>query len=270
MKTLIIGKNSNLTYHLAQNIDNVISISAKEISTDISLLSKYKSEKINIIFNNFQSSLLLNNLEYPSQYVSNAIYTTAKVLEYFKGCEINKIIYTSSSSVYGNNILCKESDEVKPLNLHAALKIANEQLIEKFSQENNIEYTITRIFNMYGGNDNFSIISKIIKAVQTDGKIKLINNGNAIRDFIYIDDVVEIYKKLLSTKINKVNIGSGKGISIRILLDFLSIRGISLKITNISKKELQVSTADITDLSKIIDTESFLDVQSYLVKELKL
>lgn len=46
---------------------------------------------------------------------------------------------------------------------------------------------------MYGGNDNFSIISKIIKAYKNNEEL---NNGNAIRDFIHIEDVVDIYSKI--------------------------------------------------------------------------
>ena len=222
MHSIIIGKNSNLSIHLSAKLDNCVVVSARDVYSDINILSSFKDKKINIIFNNFQPAVELNSLTSSTQYINNSIVSTAKVLEYFEKSNINKIIYTSSSSVYGNNILCSEDDELKPMNLHASLKVANEKLIEKFSIEHKIDYTIARVFNMYGGDDNFSIISKIIKAVKNNEQITIVNNGNAIRDFIHIDDVVDIYIRLLEIKDIKIlNVGTGNGTSIKNIIDFL-------------------------------------------------
>jgi UDP-glucose 4-epimerase len=193
------------------------------------------------------------------------------VLDHFKGSDINRIIYTSSSSVYGNNILCNEIDELKPMNLHSSLKVANEKLIEKFCNDNKIDYTIARIFNMYGGDDNFSVISKIIKSYQTNEELTIVNNGNAIRDFIYIDDVVDIYKKLLDIKNLKIiNIGTGNGSSIKNILDFLVNNGVNVKIKNIFRDELKTSTADIRLLDERVNKENFTEIEDYLKKKLIL
>lgn len=273
MINLIIGKDSNLSIHIVDKIENSISISSRDISKNIDILSKYKNETINIIFNNFQQSISLNNFESLDQYIINSIGNTAKILDYLNNnsININKLIYTSSSSVYGNNILCNENDELKPLNLHASLKVANEKLIEKFSVENSIDYTVVRIFNMYGGDDNFSIISKIIKAYKNNEELNIVNNGNAIRDFIHIDDVVEIYSKLLNIKdIQILNIGTGNGNSIKNILDFLSNHNIKIKTKNIQKDELKISTADISKLKKLLKKEEFFEVENYLKKELDI
>jgi UDP-glucose 4-epimerase len=268
IKTLIIGKNSNLSDKLLQTIGHSCSISSRELDRDIELLSEYKDTKINLIFNNFQSSTQLNNLQNSTQYISNAILITAKILDYFSDTDIEKIIYTSSSSVYGNNILCKESDEVKPMNLHASLKVSNEKLIQKYSTDNNIDYTIARIFNMYGGDDKFSVISKIINASKSNEELTIINNGNAIRDFIHIDDVVSAYSVLLDTKGTKiVNIGTGEGSSIKNILDFLTIHDIKLHIKNLSRDELKISTADNSLLKEITKKQDFIKVEEYLKKE---
>ncbi|MBU0633202.1 SDR family oxidoreductase [bacterium] len=232
-------------------------------------MSKYRDDKINIIFNNFQTATQINSLENASEYIMNSILVTANVLEYFNKTSINKIIYTSSSSVYGNNILCNEKDEVKPMHLHASLKVANEKLIEQYCDEHNIDYTIARIFNMYGSNDRFSIISKILDAFCNYKELTTVNNGNAIRDFIHIDDVVSVYLQLLNTQNVKIlNIGTGNGSSIKNILDFLSNNGMRISTKNILKDELKASTADIRLLSQIVDTSDFIDVQEYLKKEL--
>lgn len=268
---LIIGKNSNLSVELSKKLANCILISARNILINSDVLEKYRTQNINVIFNNFQPAINLGRLDNASKFINNSINTTAIVLDYFKETNINKIIYTGSSSVYGNNILCNENDELKPMNLHASLKVANEKLVEKFCIENSIDYTIARIFNMYGGDDNFSIISKIIKAYKNNEELNIVNNGNAIRDFIHIEDVVDIYSKILDKKDIKIlNIGSGNGSSIKNILDFLNNHNIKIKTKNIQREELKISTADISKLKELLKKDTFFEVEDYLKKELNI
>lgn len=273
-KVFIIGKGSNLSSFLSKKIINSKLISSREILTNIEELNVLKDNlPINIIFNNFQPATKLNEFFNLENYVVNSILTTSKVLDFIKNNQIvvNKIIYTSSSSVYGNNILCNENDELKPMNLHASLKVANEKLVEKFCIENSIDYTIARIFNMYGGDDNFSIISKIIKAYKNNEELNIVNNGNAIRDFIHIEDVVDIYSKILDKKDIKIlNIGSGNGSSIKNILDFLNNHNIKIKTKNIQREELKISTADISKLKELLKKDTFFGVEDYLKKELNI
>jgi UDP-glucose 4-epimerase len=217
-KIIIIGKNSNLSNHLKNKLQNSKVISSREISRNIKILSKYKNQKIKLIFNNFQPATKLNLMSNSKTYIENSIGITSKILNYLllNNFKIKKIIYTSSSSVYGDNIYSTETDQVKPLNLYASLKIANEKMIKNFCTEKKIDYTISRLFNMYGGNDKFSIISKIFLAIRFNKELMIVNNGNSIRDFIHIDDVVNIYIKLLDIKnIRILNIGTGVGRSIK-------------------------------------------------------
>lgn len=273
-KVFIIGKGSNLSSFLSKKIINSKLISSREILTNIEELNVLKDNlPINIICNNFQPATKLNEFFNLENYVVNSILTTSKVLDFIKNNQIvvNKIIYTSSSSVYGNNILCNENDELKPMNLHASLKVANEKLVEKFCIENSIDYTIARIFNMYGGDDNFSIISKIIKAYKNNEELNIVNNGNAIRDFIHIEDVVDIYSKILDKKDIKIlNIGSGNGSSIKNILDFLNNHNIKIKTKNIQREELKISTADISKLKELLKKDTFFGVEDYLKKELNI
>lgn len=271
-KVFIIGKGSNLSSFLSKKIINSKLISSREILTNIEELNVLKDNlPINIIFNNFQPATKLNEFVNLENYVVNSILTTSKVLDFIKNNQIkvNKIIYTSSSSVYGNNILCNENDDLKPMNLHASLKVANEKLVEKFCIENSVDYTIARIFNMYGGNDNFSIISKIIKAYKNNEELNIVNNGNAIRDFIHIEDVVDIYSKILDKKDIKIlNIGSGNGSSIKNILDFLNNHNIKIKTKNVQREEIKISTADVSKLKELFNKDEFLSVEDYLKKEL--
>lgn len=273
--TLIIGKRSNLSKKLFDKLDNSILVSSHDIENNMNNIFKdYKNNVINIIFNNFQSSILLNDNSDFNDYITKSILNTSKILTFLiaNNIKINKVIYTSSSSVYGNNKFCSESDQVKPVNLQGALKIANEELIKRFCVNHNISYTITRIFNMYGGNDNFSIISKIKNAYLNNEELNIINDGMGIRDYIHIDDVVEVYKILLENT-NKIpqtlNIASGNGKKLFDILNILNKNKIYINTNNIQREEINVSIANIELLSKIVNVEEFVDVKDYLLYEVK-
>ena len=272
--TLIIGKRSNLSNRLFDCLGNSILISSKDIADNIDILFEYTNNKLNIIFNNFQASTLLNNNIGYDEYIVKAILNTSKILTYIqnKKIKINKIIYTSSSSVYGNNGYCTESDSVNPISLQASLKIANEELIKRFCYINKIRYTIVRLFNMYGGNDKFSIVSKIQNAYFHHEKLNVINNGNAVRDYIHIDDVVRIYIKLLNKSDNipsVLNVAKGEGQRLLDILNDLSNKGIKVQTNNIIKNEILTSIANVSKLNTLINTNDFVDVKNFLNNEIK-
>ena len=271
--TVIIGKNSNFSILLNQSINDSILISTLSVEDELGLISFNEYDSINIVFNQFQKSTMLYDLQEPLEYLNRSIISTSIVLEFIKkhNLKINKMIYTSSTSVYGNNTHCSEQDDLNPKSLHASLKISNEKLIELYSKENNINYSIVRVFNMYGGDDSFSVISKIISAYKNNKEINLINNGEAIRDFIFIEDAIYIYKKLLfeENTIKIINIGTGIGKSVLFILDYLRKNGINVAFKSTSRDELMVSISDNKLLQKFLGGYDFLRVEEYIYKELE-
>jgi nucleoside-diphosphate-sugar epimerase len=213
---------------------------------------------------------MLNNITNPKKYITDSIYLLSSILEDIKILEmknISKIIYTSSASVYGNNPRCKESDIPSPQNLYGSLKFSSEKLLESFCATMEIDYTIARIFNMYGGDDHFSIISKILQSAQKQDPITVVNNGQAIRDFVHIDDVVKTYITLLQKKdIHCVNIANGVGISIQSIIDSIEKTGIILQKEYINRNEINTSIASVDLLSNCIDIDSFIQVDDYVTK----
>jgi len=271
MINVIIGRRSNLTQKLLSVLNNSLAISSSSIMKEMDNID-WKSHSVNLIFNQFQPATKLNDLTLPTDYIDNAIGSTAKVLEFIKSrsIDINKIIYTSSSSVYGNNKSCHENDVSAPVSLHAVLKIANEKLVSNFCQDIGIDYTIARLFNMYGGDDNFSIVSKIINCFKHDQTLTLVNDGQAIRDFIHIDDVVNIYCRILATQnLPIVNIASGKEESVMSILNHLKNNQIILKTNNIVLDEISISIANNSKLLSTIGEYHFLNVKEYIANHIK-
>ena len=120
MKTIIIGKRSNLSKKLFNVLDNCILVPTSDIENNISsLIQLVGNDEINLVLNNFQTSTHLYDNTNFVDYINKAILNTAKVLKFLieNNIIIKKLIYTSSSSVYGNNKFCSESDDGTPLAL---------------------------------------------------------------------------------------------------------------------------------------------------------
>jgi len=273
-RTLIFGSRSNLSYQLKKHIKNSELISSDMVLNNKNYLEKFKfCNKINIIINSFYPASKLTNYSQPEIYIQSSILTLAIVLDHIKRFQLNigKLLYSSSASVYGVNSLCNESDVLMPLSLYSSLKITCEKLIEGFCNEMNIDFIIARVFNMYGGNDNFSVISKIINASLLKKTLHLVNNGISVRDYIHIDDVVNCYKLMLKSNANGViNVGSGKGNSVKSILEFLKVKGIKeINIKNHKKVKVETSVANINKLSDIVDCNNFIDILDYIALEVK-
>ena len=269
--TIVIGKDSNLSNHLIGKLNNSTVVSSRDIMSDVNVLSKYKDQEINLIFNNFQPAIKLNEMVNAEEYTMNCIGVTSKILNYCLtgNIKMNKIIYSSTAAVYGDNKCSVETDELKPSSLHASLKASNEKLIEKFCVDNKIDYTIVRLFNMYGGNDEFSIISKILLAIRKNNELTIINNGNSIRDFIHVQDVADIYVKLIDIKNVKVlNIGTGIGKSVKNIIKSCKKYNANISTKNIFLNEIKTSTANIEILSKLLNKKSFIQIEDYIKQEL--
>jgi len=269
MLNIIVGKRSNLSQKLASKIKNCTVISSSSISEELEDIDWHAHEQVNLILNQFQPATKLNDLTFPTEYIANTIGDTASILEFIKvrRVNVNKIIYTSSSSIYGNNESCHENDTPAPINLHATLKAANERLVIKFCQDMSIDYTIARIFNMYGGEDRFSVVSKIISSFQNNKILTLVNDGKSIRDFIYIDDVVNTFKEILLVKnLPIINIASGKGSSVASILNLLKDKSFIVEVNNIILDEISVSVADNSKLISILGDYRFKDIDKYILE----
>jgi len=270
IETFIVGARSNLSNELQKAIKNSTLV---ESSNTVSLMESLieKDQSFNLILNNFQPARFLNSFESLSSYIDLSISLTAKIFDLIskKPFLLKKIIYTSSSSVYGENHCCNESDIAIPSNLHSSLKLANEMIVSNICDKNNIDYTITRIFNLFGGKDNFSIISRIINAHQNTETLTIVNDGNAIRDFIHIKDVVNAYKVILKTpQIHLINIGSGNGRTVKAIISYMKNNGMKILTKNIYMEEINVSISDNSLLKKILPTNyKFESVFDFLSKE---
>ena len=268
---VIFGERSNLSTSLSLILDDVMLISGRNANQ----LLKYQQagKKINVIINSFQRNTALNDLSNSRQYVERTLGDLSNIIDVLIEMRdsIGVVIYTSSASVYGENSCCYEEDIVHPDSLYSTLKISSEIMVKNYLTNYNINYIIARVFNMYGGNDSFSIISKIINSYLNDKKLHLVNDGKSVRDFIHISDVCQIYKKLLKTSYcGVINVATGRGYSVKNIIKTLHNHSINFAIDNVVRDEIKGSVASIIKLETIIEHYDLIDVNDYILEKLSL
>ncbi len=158
-----------------------------------------------------------------------------------------------------------------PIDMHGALKFACEQLVYFYLSKYKIEYTIARVFNIFGGKgDAFSMIFRIIDAYLSQKKIRVFNKGHALRDYIHVDDVVSSYQRLLTLNgIPIINIASGQGTSVNTLLTALQRKGILFDTEYVNYvNEISVSVASVKLAEKYLGQFYTTSVFSYLEQQL--
>ena len=135
------------------------------------------------------------SLENPSAYIQSNLVGFFNIIDQSKKNEINHFYYASSSSVYGGNdkLPFQESDNVdKPISLYAATKKSNELIAHTYSHLFSMPTIGLRFFTVYGpwGRPDMALF-KFTDSIINDKPIRVFNYGNMIRDFTYIDDVVD-------------------------------------------------------------------------------
>lgn len=157
----------------------------------------------------------------PIKYVKNNIEGTVNILECMKDFGCKKIIFASSSSVYGNCSAEKFSESLnltKPISPYAATKIACEQFLYTYSELYNIQAVCLRLFTVYGPRQRPDLaIHKFLNLMCQNKTLPVYGNGETIRDYTYIDDVIQGFCKAInynSTKYEIFNIGNGSSVSL--------------------------------------------------------
>lgn len=215
---------SNLVKRLLNDVDNVKVIGLDNMNDyyDVKIkdyrlaeLSKFNNfifikgnlsdkELINKIFEEYKPEIVVNlaaqagvrySITNPDAYIESNLIGFYNILEACRHNPVEHLVYASSSSVYGSNKKVPYSTDDKvdnPVSLYAATKKSNELLAHAYSKLYNIPSTGLRFFTVYGpaGRPDmayFGFTNKLIKGET----IKVFNYGNCMRDFTYVDDIVE-------------------------------------------------------------------------------
>lgn len=231
MKILVTGTAGFIGSHLAikllkkkhkvigiDNLNDYYDVSLKKdrlkridndnfTSYQIDLESK---KEVDLIFKNECPDIVINlaaqagvrySLENPRAYIDSNIVGFMNILEACRHSEVNHLIYASSSSVYGANTSLPFSvhDNIDhPLSLYAATKKANELMAHTYSSLYHLPTTGLRFFTVYGpwGRPDMALFM-FTKNIIEGKPINVFNNGEMMRDFTYVDDIVESISRLV-------------------------------------------------------------------------
>ena len=165
------------------------------------------------IFKDYKPSKVVNlaaqagvrySIENPSAYIQSNIVGFNNILEQCRYNKVEHLIYASSSSVYGGNELMPFSEIHSvdhPVSLYAASKKSNELMAHTYSHLYGLPTTGLRFFTVYGpwGRPDMALFL-FTDAIINNRPIKVFNNGNMIRDFTYIDDIIEgVFRVIFKT-----------------------------------------------------------------------
>tara|TARA_B100000886_G_scaffold340490_2_gene310444 strand:+ start:1380 stop:2402 length:1023 start_codon:yes stop_codon:yes gene_type:complete len=141
------------------------------------------------------------SIDNPSEYIQSNLVGFANILEASRNFKIKHLVYASSSSVYGGNTNMPFSEKRgvdHPVSLYAATKRSNELMAHSYSHLYKLSATGLRFFTVYGpwGRPDMALFL-FTKSILKNKPIQVFNNGNMIRDFTYIDDIVESLIRVL-------------------------------------------------------------------------
>ena len=229
---LVTGSSGFIGYHLCKRLCSmgydVVGVDNHNDYYDISLkrnrlfdLSNYPNftfielditdyDSLCYVFGGYKFSYVVNlaaqagvrySMIYPQTYVKNNVEGFLNILECSKHHKIKHLVYASSSSVYGANreIPFSVNQNVNhPISMYAATKKSNELMAHSYSSSFKLPTTGLRFFTVYGpyGRPDMAVFS-FTKMIIENQPIDVYNDGNMMRDFTYVDDVVESVVRII-------------------------------------------------------------------------
>lgn len=231
---------------------------------DKNLLRKiFEENQIDVVVHIAASAGVRPSIENPLSYVKNNIEGTVNIVEVMKENGIKKIVFASSSSIYGN---CKEeifSEDLKvsePISPYAASKSACEQFLYTYSKLFDIQVVALRFFTVFGPRQRPDLaIRKFIDLIKENKPIPVYGDGTTIRDYTYIDDIVDGIIGAINyndTPYEIINLGGGAPVSLNQMIETIekvlnkkaTIEHLPMQPGDVSK-----TAADITKAKKLLN-----------------
>ncbi|RUO30341.1 NAD-dependent epimerase [Aliidiomarina soli] len=258
-----------------------------------SLDTLFSEEKFDAVCNLAAQAGVRYSLQNPQAYIDANIVGFLNILEACRHYSVDNLSYASSSSVYGLNesLPFSTSHNVDhPISLYAASKKSNELMAHTYSHLFGIRTTGLRFFTVYGpwGRPDMALFL-FTKAALEGREIEVFNNGNMLRDFTYIDDIVEGIVRVIdnpaigrsewsgkqpdpstsSAPYKVYNIGNNNPVK---LMDFISAiekaigKEIPKKLMPLQAGDVPATYADVTDLVEDMDYKPATPVQEGIDK----
>lgn len=173
----------------------------QDLNDKHALYALFEEEAFTVVVHLAAQAGVRYSIDNPEAYIESNIVGFFNMLEACRNYPVSHLLYASSSSVYGNNAklpFSVDDPAEKPLSLYAATKKSNELMAYCYTHLYQIPATGLRFFTVYGpwGRPDMAMF-KFTKAIMEEKPIALYNHGKHLRDFTYIDDIVEGIVRLI-------------------------------------------------------------------------
>ena len=224
------------------------------------------------IFHEAALASVQDSFRIPDEFFDVNVKGTENIFKIGKKLGI-KVVYASSSSVYGNPIQVpiKESDGKNPFNPYAKTKLKDDELAEKYAR-NGLKVIGLRYFNVFGpgqSKEYAGVIKLFLERIQ-QGLPPLINgDGLQVRDFVYVDDVVNANMLAMESNVNGefFNIGTNSVVSVLDLATMI-IKFSGLKLKPIHRPpvpgDVKATQADITKAKMMLKWKPTTSLKDWL------
>ena len=169
-----------------------------------------------------------------------------------------KLVFTSSAAVYGElSDVAREDLKPNPISFYGATKLEGEKLCMRYHEEYGTDIVVLRLFNVFGERAKGGVVKIFLERAREGKPLIIYGDGEAVRDFIYVGDVVDaLIKAALSEKASGriLNIGSGKPTKVRELAEVVAKEtGVKIIYESERRGEIKFSLADISLAKKLLN-----------------
>ena len=266
LKKIAVNNNSSLTFYKTDIRDN------NQIEKIID------NEKSSIVIHTAALAMDRASMTKSLEFIDVNIKGTQVLINAIeKSDHIKQVIFISTRSAVGEtpkpDSLMSENEHFRPINPYGATKAACESLFHSFSFNRKIPVKICRMQPIYGPRCRHDMfVWRILNSIITGKKIQKYGKGNAIRDWLFINDAVDAIMKIIESKIGFeiLNIGTGKCVSTNQLIELCTkVAGKPPNIENVDAVAGDAVYAGIADCKKIKDLigwEAKIDLEEGLRK----
>lgn len=186
------------------------------------VMSVFKANQFDLVIHLAARAGVRPSIERPSDYMATNVLGTTSILEAMAKYGPKKLIFASSSSVYGNckaKVFTEDLKITEPISPYAASKSACEQICYTFSHLYGISVVCLRFFTVYGPRQRPDLaIHKFVNLIENGQPIDMYGDGSTMRDYTFVDDIVAgIYGAIAydKTPYEIINLGGGEPITLK-------------------------------------------------------
>ena len=237
-------------HHLASAVRSIACIQRKHLSVLVHVPC------------HFRLASVPGSVAEPLEYNKTNIDATVKLLLACKNNDVKKIVFSSSSAVYGENpnMPLKESELALPCSPYAAQKASGELYLKSFHESYGLNYVALRYFNVFGPRQDenspyAAVIPKFIAAILKGESPVIYGDGEQSRDFIYVKEIVNANIAAAESDYNGiVNVALGKSMTINHLFEIVrDVLESELEVKYLDERpgDIKHSLADIGNMENI-------------------